>query len=145
MELIGHLLDEMPRGLEDCRFALVPARRGADVPAVFGWTAPAPLPLLCALLRSWEDRFGARVAAAFGGTLRVSVARPPRERSQADRLALEHLLTTADNIAGDPPSAFPHYAARLVGENEWSFRWDRGAPRPARHPGPDGRTRRAGP
>ncbi|MCL7424752.1 hypothetical protein [Streptomyces sp. YS415] len=34
--------------------------------ASIGWSARAPLPLLCALLRSWEDRFGAQTVAVFG-------------------------------------------------------------------------------
>ncbi len=45
--------------------ALVPARRSADVPAAVGWSGPADhendTARLCAVLRSWEDRFGIRV------------------------------------------------------------------------------------
>ncbi|RPF33687.1 uncharacterized protein DUF4253 [Streptomyces sp. TLI_185] len=107
-----------------CRLALVPARRSADVPAVLGWSSEAPLPLLCALLRSWEERFGARVVGAFGGELFASVARPPLDLPHAERLALEHVLSTADNIVDDPPTPFPEYAAGLVGRTEWRFWWD---------------------
>lgn len=63
--------------------ALVPATRSADIPAVMGWQAEAPLPLLCALLRSWEDRFGARVVAFDGAMIHASVARPPRQADHA--------------------------------------------------------------
>ncbi|MCX5261348.1 DUF4253 domain-containing protein [Streptomyces canus] len=49
---------------------LVPARRSADVPAVIGWTDSPPMPLMGALLRSWEERFGARVVAAYSGVHR---------------------------------------------------------------------------
>ncbi|MFF0094409.1 DUF4253 domain-containing protein [Streptomyces canus] len=104
--------------------ALVPARLSADVPAVVGWDHGAPIPLLTALLRSWEDRFGARVVAAYGGELHVSVARPPLDPAHAERLALEHVLTTADNIVDDPPTPFPEYARELVGRTEWRFWWD---------------------
>ncbi|MEU1267010.1 DUF4253 domain-containing protein [Streptomyces sp. NPDC005799] len=107
-----------------CVLVLVPARRSADVPAVTGWAAEAPLPLLCALLRSWEDRFGARVVATVGSDLYVSVARPPLDLPHAERLALEHVLSTADNIVDDPPTPFPEYAAGLVGRTEWRFWWD---------------------
>ncbi|MGW7611317.1 DUF4253 domain-containing protein [Streptomyces sp. NPDC054766] len=103
---------------------LVAAARSADIPAVIGWRAEAPLPLFCALLRSWEDRFGARVLAAIGATLYVSVACPPRTQEQADLVALEHLLTTADNIVNDPPTPFPRYAASLIDAPVWSFWWD---------------------
>ncbi|MFE4960796.1 DUF4253 domain-containing protein [Streptomyces sp. NPDC056653] len=92
--------------------------------ALIGWSAGAPLPLLCALLRSWEDRFGAQVVAAFGSELHVSVARPLVEAEHASRLALEHVLSTADNIVDDPPTPFPEYATDLVGRTSWSFWWD---------------------
>ncbi|MFE9605882.1 DUF4253 domain-containing protein [Streptomyces hokutonensis] len=107
-----------------CQLALVPARRSADVPAIVGWAAGAPLPLLCALLRSWEARFGARVVSGFGGALTVSVARPPLDLAQAERLALEHVLSTADNIVDDPPTPFPDYANELPGRHLWRFWWD---------------------
>lgn len=47
---------------------------------------------------------------AYGGDVHVSVARPPLDRASADRLALEHVLSTADNIVDDPPTPFPEYA-----------------------------------
>ncbi|GAA2501196.1 hypothetical protein GCM10010276_49550 [Streptomyces longisporus] len=40
------------------------------------------------------------------------------------RLALEHVLSTADNIVDDPPTPFPEYAAELIGRTEWRFWWD---------------------
>ncbi|MFF4306785.1 DUF4253 domain-containing protein [Streptomyces sp. NPDC001601] len=122
--LVSELVETAPYGLYDCRLVLVPARRGSDALAVIGWSAEAPLPLLCALLRSWEDRFGAEAVAVFGSELYVSVARPPVEAEHADLLALEHVLSTADNIVDDPPTPFPEYAAELVGRASWSFWWD---------------------
>ncbi|MEU2427507.1 DUF4253 domain-containing protein [Streptomyces sp. NPDC007851] len=83
---------------------LVPAHRGSDALALIGWSAEAPLPLLCALLRSWEDRFGAQAVAVSGSELHVSVARPPAQTEHANLLALEHVLSTADNIVDDPPT-----------------------------------------
>ncbi|MFC8677231.1 DUF4253 domain-containing protein [Streptomyces griseorubiginosus] len=103
---------------------LVPARRSADVPALVGWVYGGPVPLLTALLRSWEERFGARGVAAYGGEVLVSVARPPLDPAQAEQLALEHVLSTADNIVDDPPTPFPEYARGLVGRTEWRFWWD---------------------
>ncbi|MFE2582052.1 DUF4253 domain-containing protein [Streptomyces sp. NPDC059378] len=122
--LLDRLMETGPFGLEECCLVLVPARRSSDALALIGWSAEAPLPLLCALLRSWEDRFGAQVVAAVGSELHVSVARPPAEAEHANLLALEHVLSTADNIVDDPPTPFPEYAARLVGRTSWSFWWD---------------------
>ncbi|MFD7169707.1 DUF4253 domain-containing protein [Streptomyces violascens] len=113
-----------PDQVSRCHLALVAADRSADIPAVMGWDADAPLALLCSLLRSWEDRFGARVLAAVGSTVHVSVAHPPRTGEQALHIALEHVLTTADNVIKDPPTPYPDYAASLIDNNLWSFWWD---------------------
>ncbi|WP_030557041.1 DUF4253 domain-containing protein [Streptomyces exfoliatus] len=122
--LLAWLIETGQFGLDECRLVLVPARRGSDALALIGWSAQAPLPLLFALLRSWEDRFGAQVVAVFGSELHVSVARPPAEAEHANLLALEHVLSTANNIVDDPPTPFPEYAADLVGRTSWSFWWD---------------------
>ncbi|MFF4761017.1 DUF4253 domain-containing protein [Streptomyces sp. NPDC001292] len=111
-------------GLDGCRLVLVPASRSSDAVALIGLDEEAPLSLVCALLRSWEDRFGARVMGVFGRELHVSVARPPVEASHTQLLALEHVLSTADNIVDDPPTPFPEYAAGLAGRTHWSFWWD---------------------
>ncbi|MEU8792632.1 DUF4253 domain-containing protein [Streptomyces sp. NPDC048643] len=121
---LAHLVDEHPYAPAGACLALVAAEQSADIPALLGWTRGASLPFLCALLRSWEDRFGARVIAAIGATLYVSVACPPRSQEQADHIALEHLLTTADNIVDDPPTPFPDYAASLIDAPLWCFWWD---------------------
>jgi len=55
-----------PRGLGEPYLVLVPAARSADIPAVMGWDADVPRVQLSAMLRSWEDRFGARVIAFHG-------------------------------------------------------------------------------
>lgn len=122
--LLGRIIETGQHGLGGSRLALVHAHRGSDALALIGWSADAPLPLLCALLRSWEDRFGAQIVAAFGSELHVSVARPPFEEEHANLLALEHVLSTADNIVDDPPTPFPEYAMGLKGRRSWSFWWD---------------------
>ncbi|MFE0461240.1 DUF4253 domain-containing protein [Kitasatospora sp. NPDC058965] len=121
---IAQLVGTRWYGLAACRLALVPARRGADIPAVLGWQADAPIELLCALLRSWEERFGTQVVAMFGSELHLAVARPPRGLGQAELLALEHVLSTADNVVDDPPTPFPEYAGSLVDRTHWWFWWD---------------------
>ncbi|WP_217576627.1 DUF4253 domain-containing protein [Streptomyces sp. GbtcB7] len=54
----------------------------------------------------------------------ASASSPPRDEQQAAHIALEHLLTTADNIVNDPPTPFPRYAASLVDAPLWRFWWD---------------------
>ncbi|WP_246260550.1 DUF4253 domain-containing protein [Streptomyces typhae] len=121
---LTHLAAGNPNLLSGCHLALVTAARSADIPAGIGWAADAPLPLLCSLLRSWEDRFGARVIAVIGATVHVSVASPPRTHEHALHVTLEHVLTTADNVIKDPPTPYPDYAASLIDSNLWSFWWD---------------------
>ena len=87
--LLAGLIETGRFGLDECRLVLVPAHRSSDALALIGWSAEAPLPLLCALLRSWEDRFGAQVVAVFGSELHVSVVRPPVEAEYANLLALD--------------------------------------------------------
>lgn len=79
--------------------------------------------LLCALLRSWEDRLGARGVAFDCAMIHVSVARPPRDADHATHVALEHVLTGADKIY-DGTVPYPEYAASLVNSPLWSTWWD---------------------
>jgi hypothetical protein len=67
-------------------------------------------------------RFGARVVAFHGAWIYVSVARPPRAAAHATHVALEHILTGADNLNDGSP--FADYAASLVDARLWSFWWD---------------------
>lgn len=102
--------------------ALVLAKRPADIPAVMAWDAEAPLELLSAMLRSWEDRFGARVVAFEGATLHVAVARPPVTAANASLVAFEHVLLGDDNHKGE--LHFADYASSLIGDRHWRFWWD---------------------
>src|SRR5882757_3925284 len=111
-------------GPQAYRLALVPAQRSADLPELLGWPSEAPVPLMSALLRSGEERFGAHVVEVCPSSLHVSVARPPRGLEDAEVLACEHVLSTANSIVDDPPTPFPEYAAGLVGRTDWWFWWD---------------------
>ncbi|MGW5354334.1 DUF4253 domain-containing protein [Streptomyces sp. NPDC004031] len=103
--------------------ALVRVDRSADIPAAVGWEADAPALELSALLRTWEDRFGARVIGFEGASLFVSVASPPLASRHAAHVALEHVLTGATNL-NDGGFPFAEYAEALRGERLWSFWWD---------------------
>lgn len=110
------------------RLALVPARRSADIPAALGWSGPLnhenDVARLCAVLRSWEDRFGIRVVALGFDTLVVSVAAPPTDLADAEALAAEHFAFCPDNLSEDGPGGLGDYAKELVGERVWHFWWD---------------------
>ncbi|MEU6231052.1 DUF4253 domain-containing protein [Streptomyces sp. NPDC047042] len=111
------------------RLALVPARRSADVPAAIGWSGPAnyesDTARLCAVLRSWEDRFGIRVLALTFNQLVLSVAAPPTTLAEAEAIAAEHFAFCPDNITQGPHTTLPAYAEHeLLAKQTWSFWWD---------------------
>ncbi|MFF4748272.1 DUF4253 domain-containing protein [Streptomyces sp. NPDC002514] len=117
-----------PAGFKDPHLALVPARRSADIPAAIGWSGPVnhedDVARLCAVLRSWEDRFGIRVVALGFDSLVVSVAAPPADRTDAEALAAEHFAFCPDTITQDGPAGLSDYAEELIGARVWSFWWD---------------------
>lgn len=78
------------------------------------------------MLRSWEDRFGARVVGLDGyATLLLSVATPPTTMEQAQHIAAEHFALCPDNVwQGEHPHTLVGYARSLVGQRYWSFWWD---------------------
>jgi hypothetical protein len=71
---------------------LVPVNRPADVVSVLGigMTVYHSDDELTAILRSWEERFGAVVSALGPGTLDLAVGAPPRNEDDARRFAAEH-------------------------------------------------------
>jgi hypothetical protein len=130
-QLADSLCDPLRDGarawFKEPHLALVPARRSADIPAAIGWTGPLnhdnDVARLCAVLRSWEDRFGIRVVALGFDILVVSVAAPPTTPAQAEAVAAEHFAFCPDNISQGAGS-LREYAEELVGERTWSFWWD---------------------
>lgn len=112
---------------EDTRLALVPVRRGADVLATLGWSGAANhvsrTAGLSAILRSWEDRFGARVLRLGPDRLDVSVAAPPQEPMHAAAVAAEHWTFCPDRVLQESGSISAH-AEEIRGRRIWSFWWD---------------------
>jgi hypothetical protein len=112
---------------------LVPATRPADAIARLGWYGAGNWLLepadVAAVLRSWEDRFGAYVLAAGPADLDLVVTRPPRSTEQCRVLADEHYAFCVDNFY---PQTLPEqevisverYAAALRGTLTWHFWWD---------------------
>jgi hypothetical protein len=111
---------------------LVAAKRPADIPAAVGWSGfgadtpwgpDARALKISAVLRSWEDRFGARLLRIGGDTvLRVLVERPPRTLASAARVAAEH-FAFANEYTGEACTV-RDLAKHLVGNPVWHFWWD---------------------
>ena len=111
----------------DWLLGLVPAARGADTLTIVGWGGPGNhtnhTQEISAVVRSWEERFGARVVAVGFDELSLSVAAPPVTPDHALRVAAEHLAFCPDNI-WQGVGSLEEYAKGLVGADHWSFWWD---------------------
>lgn len=119
----ARLADEQGRA----HLALVPVSRPADVPAALSWTGACnaldDAIGLSAVLRSWEDRFGALLVRIDRATLWVAVDAPPWTEDDCLRVAMEHFAFCCD-VDGEDPRPLRRYAATLRGAHRWRFWWD---------------------
>ena len=106
---------------------LVRADRPADALVTAGWKgavnildSPAPLALV---LRSWEDRFGARLMHLGFDTMALLIERPVPDAGEAFSVAAEHFAFCTDNITQGQGS-ISGYAEELPGAKSWWFWWD---------------------
>lgn len=99
------------------RLALIPAGRPANVPASLGWSGIGPL---SAMLRSWENRFGATMVTLGADVLELAVAAPPRSLYRALLVATEHRAFCPE-AAGQ--ESLRELAKGLVNRRFWHFRW----------------------
>lgn len=108
------------------RLGIAEAGRPADVPAELGWQGmlrtTEHAEAVSAVLRSWEDRFGAVLLCLGFDALTVSVAAPPKSHRHAEPLAAEHRAFCLDQF-NSQSGALRDVAAGLVGTRRWSFRW----------------------
>lgn len=109
------------------RIALVAASRPADAITALGWMGavnvhqdPAPM---SAVLRTWEDRWAARVVEIGFATLTLTVGIPPRDRQAALALAAEHFAFCPDNIT-QGAGTVATYGDSLRNSRVWTFWWD---------------------
>jgi hypothetical protein len=122
-------LEAVLRSFPASRVALVPAARPADVLPVLNWCPgnwncafPAPSPVgFAAVLRSWEERFGARLLALTHDEAYLLVERPPHDLDAALPVAAEHFVF-CDEPAGRQPVLTT--AEEIVNAPLWYFWWD---------------------
>jgi Domain of unknown function (DUF4253) len=119
-------LDQVLGGLPAARIGLAPAGRPADVLPRIGWDGMAnrfdtSLPA-AAVLRSWEDRFGATLLQVGFAEITLLVQRPPRSLESAVRVAAEHWTICSE--CGNGLRDIPSIADSLVNAPTWTFWWD---------------------
>jgi Domain of unknown function (DUF4253) len=109
---------------------LVPVNRPADVFSVLGtetteWHSDDDA---TAVLRSWEERFGAVVAVLTPSTVDLAVGAPPRDGYDARRLAAEHAaFAPEDDTEGLDAVARQLRSTRrapgVTSAHHWGFGW----------------------
>ncbi|WP_199440736.1 DUF4253 domain-containing protein [Umezawaea beigongshangensis] len=111
--------------VEGVLIALVPVERSADALVAMGWEGAAThadtVPLT-ALLRSWEERFGARLVQAGATSLNLSVGAPPVVDEHALHVAAEHWVFCPDNVEQNA-GTLSGYGERIQEKIAWPFRW----------------------
>ena len=111
------------------RIMLVPVARSADVLTAVGWQGAVNYIqeklLLSSVLRSWEERFGARLIEVGFDTLHLAVAAPPVSPGHAELVAAEHFAFCPDNVVQGMSGTVRAYAAKeTLRKAGWSFWWD---------------------
>lgn len=113
------------------RIGLAAAGRPADALAAMGWTPGNwvdGVPQVTAVLRSWEDRFGARLLAVGHDEFKLLAGRPPRGLSTAQRVAAELFALTADDFTcawdEEALTEVSEIADSLIRSPIWSLWWD---------------------
>jgi hypothetical protein len=114
------------RPLKAVAICKVPTPKSWEVPAYLsfgGWNeCPAPEEHV-ALLRYWQEKYGAEIITVLGDTIECTVSRPPIEREQALALAWEQFVYCSD-IVYQGTETLSSLAAALCGGKTWFFWWD---------------------
>jgi predicted DNA-binding WGR domain protein len=113
--------------LRSRRIGLVAVKRPADAITALGWSGAVNVhqdpALMSAVLRSWEDRWAARVVEIGFATLTLTVGIPPSDGKAALALAAEHFAFCPDNI-WQGEGTLVAYAKSLEQSRIWTFWWD---------------------
>jgi len=115
------------RSLPARRIGLVAANRAADIITALGWNGGVNLHqdpvLMSVVLRSWEDRWAARVVEIGFDILTLTVGIVARDRQTALALAAEHFAFCPDNVWQGTGALIP-YGESIQGSRIWAFWWD---------------------
>jgi hypothetical protein len=106
--------------------AKISTTKGYEVPAYVSWGGwnECPMPEEhVAVLRHWNEIYGAEIISLTGDVLECTVSRPPTDKEAAFRLAHEQFLYCADIVHQGVGTLFA-LAAQLMNSRNWYFWWD---------------------
>ena len=112
--------------LKSVDIGIVPAKHGWEVPAqiCFGGWNDCPMPEeQVAVLRYWNETYGAELVGASNDVLELRVARRPSSKEEALRLAQEQFWFCYD-IVDQGVGTIENLAATLLVSDIWYFWWD---------------------
>jgi hypothetical protein len=122
--LISREIEQALRSLRPTRIGLAAASRPADVLPLIGWDGAAnhweDALVIAAVLRSWEDRFGARLLRVGFAEIQLLAERPPRALRAAQHLAAEQ-FAFCDECAGTGLHDVSSITAHLLDSPIWTF------------------------
>ncbi|WP_056501417.1 DUF4253 domain-containing protein [Sphingomonas sp. Leaf22] len=104
----------------------LPTRTSWEVPAYLrwgGWNACPPAEYQCAMLRRWQERYGAELVGIDRDTIELRVKRRPRDRAEALALAHECYAYCPDTV-DQGVDTIEALAATLMASDWWFFWWD---------------------
>lgn len=112
-------------GLRPARIGLAAADRPADVLSLIGWNGAcnsfSGTVEIAAVLRSWEERFGAALFQVGFAEIQLLARRPPATTGTAQLLAAEHVAFCDGE---GPYHQVTGIARELLKSPFWSFWWD---------------------
>ena len=104
---------------------LVPVKKSYEVPSVLrfgGWNyCPFPEEQI-AVLKYWNDKYGAEIVALDNDTIEMSVKIKPRNKDEAAALAKEHIYYCPDRL--QDYYSLNSLASTLLYSDYWYFWWD---------------------
>jgi hypothetical protein len=111
----------------DTVIGLIPARHGWEVPGLLSWQGAVNYDLdgahHVAVLRHWQERYGAELVTLTRDHIELLVARPPRDPATMVQVAVELLGYCPDLDVGEA-DVVAALANELVPHRRWSLWWD---------------------
>lgn len=124
--IMGHLDIRTGKPRKEVLVGMIPVAESWKVPCVlkFGGWNECPFPQEhAAVLKRWNEKYGADVTTVAGDILEMRVKRPPTSRAEALVLAKEQFVYCSD-IVLQGTETIDALAANLLNSPAWFFWWD---------------------